>query len=1013
VGWYCSTDFGEISALFLIEVFVAAAYVVGHTIVRHVIESRQMGWPPVTETSSMSVPNAITTSAPAPAAAAALSQPPISPASGASAASGASPTSESPPVAAIAVSAAPVVSVTNILSAPTSASAPLPVAATFQMNVTPTPTEPSQPTIVTVNPTAGVAAANLPPVAVSSTTVIADSDNAAGKSSGSTMENSIPASPAKITESVSEEQKSVLSTEQAELAGLRAENATLLERIRRLELTEKHHVEQHKEEAAFLLDKRLLQFAFDGVFKAASQCLIDAHSKMAIYMWEKKQEMAAVEYGWKHELKEGFCRPTALVPALSEIVPDEFDIPKSQDPDETRIDAKTPDVVSKTPDVVSKTPDVVSKTPEVVSKSVGVISKNRKPMGWLLSGEALASSSAQAPRRSSSMQEMLQSVRVFAENKHNPFMATAVVVLPLMEKAVKLLESNPLASLDIKCHEIIFLTILTPCTELLSSSLQSAFKDGRAAYSTLLEKVERLKTEIETARAQNDLKTVVVTEEELIRVTKKALASNAALLELQAEPKHAERFLDGSSGKLAQVRSQMNEMFRVERDNWEDDAIRHKTDLAALEQLHQEAKHCLDQAETKFGLDRNIANKRIAEFGKEINDFSPSWNFELQETRYTEYNKAQREKLDASIAISKRVEAERLLEIQFANRRDKLNTYGVRNAIAQELVHLVQKIVDLGLDGVETELRLRLKTLNSDKVSLEQDLVRLFTLRHSLVANRERQLQTRLTNIDRKRQQLKHAMDEAASALEVEVHQKLANDLLDLEKEAASKREDLMKVSEDLKSMDADVAAENAFRNAQLDHPRISALAASQALVTRKKAAVSLENTLFDLTNSGIDPNILAIHLKQLATPGALERLISAATATANASQTTAAAAGAAAGALVVRSAVAPSPDHKSAAVFAASTLLPLAIPLALPAPVAIRPIRDSKLPSSSFKPHAEMDDTKRSNDGNASQSSDRNGSHTTDRDETEDLKDAKVLQNSPSSPFEWDDIGAGSPIPK
>lgn len=589
----------------------------------------------------------------------------------------------------------------------------------------------------------------------------------------------------------------------------------------------KAHENAYKEEYLFFVDKRILRRS--GVFVAASEKLLTTHSEMAMASWKHDCQINNMKKDWKTKLDSKSTRPTELAKSIVNVLPVEFDIPA--DPKNHPQPAKS-------------------------AASGSVI--------WKLTNTDLARITAQP--QWSNMDRMRSTVEGFANDKHNPFVSTAQTALPLISPVVALLQTCANPELDKKCFDMLDMAIIGPANDLLSSPLQAAFKDGRDAYSKLTSKVEHNKKELEIARQSDDLKTIVALEEAQIRATEDALVANHKLRELIDDPKHAELFLNGESGKLATSRKQMRESFEAEKRIWSEIQDHYRTDFSTLGTLRDRVNQQLDADKHEATCDRQTAKLQSESYAEWIQDMGSVWDyFSARRSKCEQYFHEIVKMTEEDIKLEATVEAKKTINANLDRYQEKLVSFGACANGAQTLLDYVQKVVDLGVNGVESELRSRLQTLNSDKSVLEADLRDLFTTRYGLVADRRNKFKIRLQNLELKLKDLRQQMERAEAGMEIELHAELAEKVRAQQMLKTTTNEELEAIHAELNAMDGDKLVESIFAKVNnVDHPRVAANSAQMRLVRQNQVSECLEDTILKLRAIGIDSHLLMSHLQNL-----------------------------------------------------------------------------------------------------------------------------------------------------
>jgi hypothetical protein len=623
--------------------------------------------------------------------------------------------------------------------------------------------------------------------------------------------------------------------------------------------------EQMTSEVNFSADAPWLRLQKAGMFDRISRKLLGAHRSMAVKIRDSGAAIIKLKLDWANDKGGHDVRPTQLVPALLAVLPPEFDASDLDDKSEAAQFSKS----------TAKCDFIWS---EYHLHGVGSV-----------------------PPKSASMEAMHAQVQVFAEDVNNPFMGTAKAASPWMQRAVAMLKAEPLFwgwgadnaidYFDDMCEKIIAQSLLEPSLELLDSRLRSAFKAARDRYEERLGKVRTLSRELFKAKTRNDFTAIVTTEEAQIRATRLGLLEVNELLDLLTKPEYAERFLDGSTGKLASARLCMARLISNSRKILARSTNSIAADFLTLSELRTTACREIAFEDAATLKRKTAAVTRYLDLKAKIGAASdaPSWHWSDDQAQICELLACDREVAEAEIVLDKCEEARRLVRAVCGARGVVLKRLALLVAKCGELIDVVEKIVDIGLNGVETELRSRLASLAADKMSLLADLRELFALRYSLLAARESALRIRLAKIARNRKELSFKMEEAAAALEVALHAELAEKLAAEDRNDMSTRTELDATSADLTRMDADQTAERAFAEAKVDHPRIAATAAQHALIKSKSALTAthenivqaqtallagknsqagLADLMQQLSGLGLDPTAVFLEgLKQLAGP--------------------------------------------------------------------------------------------------------------------------------------------------
>jgi len=614
----------------------------------------------------------------------------------------------------------------------------------------------------------------------------------------------------------------------------------LKEKLAKVELENQRLIENEKKRDdanEFLLDMRLLRNTSNHLFKPLSEKLLDTHSVLAIQVWDSDQSIKSRVNAAQNDIKSAVKRPSELVSELLPILFSEFDDPCSNVPNSTKslccMDHKWNFDVK-----------------ELDAKRTG-------------------------PKVSEKMNDIYTQVLQFAKDPENPFQKTATTVQPLMNEVVPLLNTMCFAEFDVMCHDIILATILKPCTELLTSPLRSAFKEGRQAYSSLMTQVDIVRKEVESAQSKHDLKTVVLAEESLITVSQNAIVSVSQLLTLIQDSKYAELFLNGSSGKLAVARAYITKIFLETRTKLEQQCINQKADAYTANALLTRCMTVIDKKQQIFTKKLNTTDEKIDQLKKEIAIVKESWHFVEEKKRITDYFEEMNVKTTIMIEMDRMDQAKKIVSQRLTSRLQSLAYLHTWINLANELLDLVQKVVDIGVDGVETELLNRLNILSKDKCALEKDLIILFTTRHNLLTKREGQLQTRILNIDKKNIELTQEMADAESSMEVERHAKLAQQFEEQQLLKGTTRQDLQSIVDDLQKMNENKMVTLVFNENKQEHPSVTAEASRKLVSLRSTAKQTVENALMELTKQGIDPIILVNHLKQLSSNQGIRTFLS------------------------------------------------------------------------------------------------------------------------------------------
>lgn len=486
----------------------------------------------------------------------------------------------------------------------------------------------------------------------------------------------------------------------ASLVPLKEKEAELMARVRRLEndkaLLDLTLKEQHADHM-FGIDTRILRGAFDGVFDGASKRLLETHAAMAEAAWNTKTSIQDARAEWEHLRQQDRSRPTDLVPSLAVVLPSELDLAPKVASDENEDDQDNDDddddevygggadeKTSPAPDSKTArdpdTKDVKSGVENVKCGDVDVKSGCVRPlMQWAVSEAELHSASTAAVCNASQMTQMLKDVEAFAESKVNPFRTTAERVRPILrDDVLALLQAWPLAELDVQMRDILYAMIYTPAMDLLRSPLQPAFREGRASYGAQLQRVASNGEKIAMAENDNDLKQVVALEEAQTVATRRALAENAALRALLSDPKHAELYLNGDTGKLATLRAEVAGRFGHLAADHSAGMRKHQTDVETLERLRESVSAALVREATRAAIRQTEARRTIVDRDAEFRALSTAeaWNFADEAARLKVINSARVREAEAGILLEKTQRANALVTAAFDARAAQLARFG-------------------------------------------------------------------------------------------------------------------------------------------------------------------------------------------------------------------------------------------------------------------------------------------------------------------------------------------------
>jgi hypothetical protein len=610
-----------------------------------------------------------------------------------------------------------------------------------------------------------------------------------------------------------------------------------------------------------------LQGQHGGLFGAISRRLLSTHRDIAARIRDAQESVVRQKLEWHSQKHHVFARPTELLPSLLHILPAELD-------DDKLSTARSHD-------------DKETARSQILERKASQ-STVKCPFIW---GEANLAQINTEPRMSRAMEILLARMLVFAldEKESGPNFLTraAKTALPLMRKAVALLQEDPLfwvlteetrvlsedtvtEDFDNSCEEMVEQSFFGPSIELLSSQLQSALKLGRDRHAAQLAVIKRLSQDIADAKSKSplDLTAVMAAEEALIRECKLGLEMLDVMLTLLKDPKYPERFLDGDTGKLAVAQSQTShELAGGDRELAKcQDQL--KSDLLTLSELrstvYQEiASQIRGASRRKYEL-----TQRRDELDGLIRAASRSsaWHWQADCSMISAFLACDFAIAEADIFMDKCRESRHRVANEFSIRRSALVDYAANAGKCTELLKTVRLIADIGIRSVQTELRARMAMFGADRASLLTDLLQLFTLRYSLLAGRQRALIIRQASIVRKRKELTLAMEEAAAALEVERHTKHARDIADQDRLESITKAELSVISADIALMEADQASTNAFVEAKVDHPRIAAATAAAAAAAAAAALHTLAASKSHVKRAIIDP--LETILQQLASLG-------------------------------------------------------------------------------------------------------------------------------------------------
>ena len=175
--------------------------------------------------------------------------------------------------------------------------------------------------------------------------------------------------------------------------------------------------------------------------------------------------------------------------------------------------------------------------------------------------------------------------------------------------------------------------------------------------------------------------------------------------------------------------------------------------------------------------------------------------------------------------------------------------------------------MDLGVDGIESELRSRLGQLALDRASLDSERLMLFTTRYGLLSRRSDALRMHLAELDAKVVTQQADVEQAKVVREIDRHSRLLADLTQLRDAQMKDNADLHEVKGELADMDADVDVDASFTAAGKEHPRVAATAATHQLVLAQKRhekKTTMRHTLETLAEHGVDPIALIAKLSDL-----------------------------------------------------------------------------------------------------------------------------------------------------
>jgi hypothetical protein len=665
---------------------------------------------------------------------------------------------------------------------------------------------------------------------------------------------------------------------------------------------------RYEDEHMFVVDKRLLRRFENGVFVPVSKLLLETHSGIALDVWNQQERVEAMRYAWKRQLATQTLRPSTLLPALSTILPPELDkpapptkpdgsgtAPKSAENSSAKstadgTSAKNLTVAAaaalKTPADLNSagaspqgggannnaaataapaaTTDAKAGGPQIkagMCTDGQCVGDGSSWGGWRVSESELTAAADAGSADATSMAEMLRNVEVFAHSERNPFQKTAVKVKPQMSASVTILLSSPLAFLDKKFKELLQLTIIDPSNKLLESPLQSAFERVRKLYAAELKKTETLSAAIAEARNSSDLGVRVEKEKEQMLQTGATLAQNDQLCTLIEDPKHAEQFLDGETGDLARARSKSRDELKQEAQLADLAFHSYKCDVQNLNWLVSQSHAAID-AECERVLAKRAALKQqsdqMSALYRARTDKEP-WSFGAERLTLRSYLDHLTGQDELEILSQRLTEARRIVCENQRAKLAKLECYGTQIRQRQELRLLVEKVIDTGLDGVETELRARLTALAEDKTKLEADFRDLFATRYDLVYTLDQKLRTRAQNIEAELKELKEKLQRAEDGNEVQRAKAIVEEQTRRFEDKQSTASELEAAAADLKAMDGNERADRLFRAAGVDHPREVAAAKAKALVASRRANASASTTAPNSDLKGLETGVVGV----------------------------------------------------------------------------------------------------------------------------------------------------------